>query len=174
MALPEARPERREGEPLGQEPPLLAQVAEGVLGELLERLGHPCALLGERCFKLVRLKRTARHETRPVLEDARPADGHVVAVGKLFEELRLRSVDQPHPASHEQQRSRIREAAGLRAGDVDDHADARLEQLFGRRAVQILVVDDRHVARPEAADEALRPAAEPGGSRELDEAHACS
>jgi hypothetical protein len=171
VALPEARLQRREGDPLGQEPSLLAQIAEGVLGELLQRLGHPRPLLGQRDLELVRLKRAPRHQTRPVLEDARPADGYVIAVGKLVEELCLRGIDQPHPASHEQQRSRIREATSLGAGHVDHDADARIEQFLGRCAVEVLVVDDRDIARPEPADEILRPPTQPCRASELDEAH---
>ena len=115
VALPEPRLERREIDALGQQAPLLAQVAERVLGEPLERLGHPALLLRQRPRELVRVERAPVGQAGAVAEDARTADADVVAVAELVEERRARSVDQPHAAAHEQQRPRIREAAGLRA-----------------------------------------------------------
>src|SRR2546421_11893412 len=171
MALAEAGLQRRKRDPLGQQPALLAQIAKRVLGELPQRLGHPAPLFCERGLELARLKRPARYEAGSVLEDARPADGHVVAVGQLVEELRVRGVDQPHPTAHQQERPRIRETAGLRVRDIGHDADSRLEQLLRGCAVEVLVVDDRDVAGPEPPDEVLRPATEACSACELDEAH---
>src|SRR5262249_23100978 len=53
---------------------------------------------------------------------------------------------------------------------VDDDAHTGLEQLLGGDPVEIRVVDDRDVVLAEAVDEALRPAVEPGRTRELDQA----
>ena len=48
--VPVAKPrlEGWEADPLGEQPPLLPEVAHRVLGEGLERLGHSAALLAER------------------------------------------------------------------------------------------------------------------------------
>ena len=48
VPLAEARLQRRELDPVGEQLPLVAQVAERVVGERLERLGDPALLVGER------------------------------------------------------------------------------------------------------------------------------
>ena len=146
LALAEARLQRRELDALGEQAPFLAQVLQRVLGEDLQGIGNPRLLLGERRREPVRLERSAVGEARPVAEEARAADGHGVSVAELVEERRAGRVDQADAAAHEQERARVREAAGLRLGHVHDDADARLEQLLGRDAVDVLVVDDRDVA----------------------------
>ena len=47
VPVAEPRPQRRKVDPLREEPALLAQVAHRVVGERLQRLGHPALLLGE-------------------------------------------------------------------------------------------------------------------------------
>ena len=54
-------------------------------------------------------------------------------------------VDQAHAAADEQERAWVRVAAGVRRRHVDDDADAGLDELLGRDAVEIGVVDDRDV-----------------------------
>ena len=107
-----------------------------------------------------------------VPEEARAAHRQPLAVRDLVEEVDVGDVDQPDAAAHEQQRAGVRVAPGLRAGDVDDDADARLDELLGRDAVEVGVVDDRDVVRLEPPDELLRPPAEPGRAGVLD--RACS
>ena len=167
--------ERWKVDALRQQAPLVAQVAERVLGEDLERPGHARALLRERRLELTRLERPARREAGAVAEDARAAHGDVLAVSDLVEERCAGGVDQPHASADEQQRPRVREAAALRVRHVDDHADARVQQLLGRDPVEVEVIDDRDVARAESADESFRSTPQAGRPRELDEAHApCS
>ncbi len=172
MPFPEARLQGWEVDPLGEQAAFLAQVLERVLREDLERVGHPRALLCERRLEPGGLEGSPVGEARAVPEDARAADGHGLAVADLVEELRSGRVDQPDAAAHKEQRAGIREATGLRAGHVHDDAHARLEQLLGRDAVDVLVIDDRDVTGAEPPDEALRPPVEARGAGELDEAHA--
>src|SRR5690348_10481055 len=76
-------------------------------------------------------QRAPGREARAVAEEARAADGDPLAVRDVVEERGPGRVDQPHAAADEQQRPRVRVAAGLRVGDVDDDADARLDELLG-------------------------------------------
>ena len=119
-------------------------------------------------LELVLLERPPGDEARPVAEEAGAADRQLLAVGELVEEVRPHDVDQADAAAHELERPRVRVAAALRGRDVDDHADAGLDELLGRDAVEIGVVDDRDVVRREALDEVLRAPVEPRGPRELD------
>ena len=168
VPVAEARLERREVDPLGQQPPLLAQVAQRVVGELLQRLGDAALLLGERAGELVLLERAAGREAGAVPEEARAANGQLLAVRELVEEVGVVDVDQADAAADEQQRPRVRIAARLRRRDVDDDADARLDELLGRDAVEVGVVDDRDVVGVQPADELLRPLAEPRRAGVLD------
>jgi hypothetical protein len=171
VAVAEARPERREVDPLGEQAALLAQVAHRVVGERLERLGHPPLLLGQGPLELGRVQQAPAGEARAVAEDARAAHGQELAVADFVEQRRPRRVDQPHAAADEEQRPRIREASGLRVGHVHDDAHARLDQLLRRDAVEVGVVDDCDVVRGQPADEVLRLAVEARVTGELDEAH---
>src|SRR6185503_2237211 len=171
VPVAEAGVERRELDALGEQPPLVEQVPERVLCEAFERLGHPAPLLGERPGKLFGLECPAVRQAAAVAEDARAANADILPVAELVEQRRAGRVDQPHTAPHEQERARVREAAGLGARHVHDDSHAGLEQLFGRDTVDVLVVDDRDVAWPEAADEVLGAAAEARPAGELDEAH---
>ena len=118
-------------------------------------------------------ERVAVRETRAVSEEARAPHRDVLTVADVVEERRARCVDQADSAAHEKQWAGIRIAATLRARDVDDDAYARLEELLGRYAVEVLVVDDCDVIRPEPAHEVLRAPAKPRAAGELDETH-CS
>ena len=113
VAIPEPRPERREIDAFREDPPLLAEVEERVLEERLQRLRHAAPLLGERELELVHLDRPPGRDPLPVAEERRAADRDEVAFRQLLEQRRPRHLDQPHTASHEEQRSGIREAAGL-------------------------------------------------------------
>ncbi len=117
--------------------------------------------------------RSSRPATSRVPFRKRPgaAHGQHLAVADLLEEVGAGRVDQADAAADEQQRAGVRKSAGLRLGDVDDDADAGLQQLLGRDAVEVGVVDDRDVVGREAADEMLRPPVEPRCACVLDEAH---
>jgi hypothetical protein len=171
VAVAEASPEERSLDALGEHPALLLQIAHRVLGEALERLGDPSALGRERARELVGPKAPAGRQARTVAEDVRAADDERLALADLVEEVRPRGVDQADAALDERERAGVREATRRRRGDVDDDANAGLEQLLGRDAVEIGVVDDRDVVRREPLDEVLRAAIEPRGAGELDEAH---
>ena len=169
VAVAEAGAELREVDPLGQQPPFLAEVPQRVVGEVLQRLGDAALLLGERIGQLVLAERAAGREAGAVPEQARSPHGQLLAVRELVEELRAGDVDQAHAAADEEQRPRVRVAARLRRGDVDDDAHARLDELLGRDAVDVGVVDDRDVVGAEAAHELLRPLAEPRRAGVLDQ-----
>ena len=66
MPVAEARLQRRELDPLGEQLPFLAQVAHRVLGERLERFGDTTSLFGERPFELRLLEHAARCEAVPL------------------------------------------------------------------------------------------------------------
>src|SRR6185503_4110260 len=172
MPVAKARLHLREPDPFGKELRLVTKVPEGVLGEALERLGDAASLLGQ--FRLdVRLRQgAAGREPRAVAEEARAADDEGLAVPDLLEEIGVAvHVDEPDPAAHQLERPGVREAPAHRGRDVDDDAYVRGEKLLRGHAVEVAVVDDRDVVRPEAPDEALRPLVEPRVTRELPEAH---
>ena len=114
VAVTKPRLDHREVDPLGEDPPLLAEVAHGVLGEGLERFRHPSTLLGQRGREVLRLQDLPRGHAIAVPEDARAADRDELAVGDLVEELRARRIDQANASANEQQRARVREPARLR------------------------------------------------------------
>src|SRR6185369_6137795 len=80
LAFPEPRLQRRELDALRQEPALLAEVLERVLGEHLERVGDAGPLLCERGLEPASVERPAGGETGSVAEDARAADRHRLPV----------------------------------------------------------------------------------------------
>ena len=170
MPVAEARLERGEVDPLREQLALVAEVAERVVGELLQRLGDAPLLLQQRAGELVLLERPPGREARAVPEEARAADGQPLAVRELVEELRVVDVDQADAAAHELERARVRVAARLRGRDVDDDAHAGLDELLGRDAVDVGVVDDGDVVRVQPADELLRPLAEACRAGVLDQA----
>src|SRR6185503_10737541 len=134
---------------------LVAQVEQGVLGERLERLRQTPLVLGERSLERRRVELGALGEERAVAPDVAPLDPDELAVGELVEERCTRGVDQPDPCAHELERAGVGKAARGRRRDVDDDPHAALDQLLGRDAVEIGVVDDRHVLGPEPPDEVL-------------------
>ena len=115
----------------------------------------------------------AAGEAGPVPKDTRAAHRHPFPLRDLVEELGSGRVDQRHPSPDQQQRARVREAAGQRVGHVDDDPDAGLQKLLGGHAVEVRVVDDRDVILAEPMDEAFRPTVEPRGAGELDERAHC-
>ena len=90
VPVSEAGLQRREVDPLGEQPALLAQVAHRVVGELLERLRHTALLRCERTDELALLECPAGGDTRPVPEEAPAANGEPLAVRDLVEELAAR------------------------------------------------------------------------------------
>ena len=86
VPVAEARLERGEVDPLREQLALVAQVAERVVGELLQRLGDASLLLEQRAGELVLLERPPGREAGAVPEEARAADGQPLAVGELVEE----------------------------------------------------------------------------------------
>ena len=131
MLIAKPRLQRGEVDSLGEEPSLLAQVAERVVGEGLERLGDAPALLRDRTGELVGRERAPGGNAVAVPKDARAADREQVALGDLVEDRRPGGIDQANARPDEQERSGIRKTSALRRRHVDDDAHARLEQLLG-------------------------------------------
>src|SRR6185503_1553855 len=172
VPVAKARLHLREPDPFGKELRLVTKVPEGVLGEALERLGDAASLLGQLRLDVRLRQGAAGREARAVAEEARAADDEGLAVPDLLEEVGVAvHVDEPDPAAHKLERPGVREAPAHRGRDVDDDAYVRGEKLLRGHAVEVAVVDDRDVVRPEAPDEALRPLVEPRVTRELPEAH---
>jgi hypothetical protein len=113
-------------------------------------------------------------DARVVAVQTRAAHRDQLPVGDRFEEVRAWRVDQPDAAADELERSGIRVAPGLTRCHVHNHPHARLDQLLCRDPVEVCVVDDRDVVRPDALRQVLRAAIEPGVPGELDEAHTVS
>ena len=175
VPVAEARAQRRELDGAGEHAALLAQVAHRVLGELLERLRHAAALLGERARELVDAQRAPGRDAVAVPEDAAAADGDEVAFAgpRRRAPCPTTSISSTPPRTSSSgpgfgKRPRLRRRA------VDDDARAGVEQLLRRDAVDVAVVDDRDVAGLEPAGEPLRPAVEARRAGELDEAHCFS
>src|SRR5262249_26970877 len=139
--------ERRKVDALREQRALLAQVPERVLGERPERLGDASELLAERALEVVLGEDLAGSKAGSVPEHASAGDRQRLALRHRVEEPRPLCVDQPDAAANEEERARIRKAAALGRGDVDDAPDARLEELLRGHAVEVDVVDDRDVPR---------------------------
>ena len=99
-------------------------------------------------------------ETGAVAIQAPAAHGEDLPVRDLVEQVGTGRVDQAHAAADELERARVRKAATRGRRDVDDDAHARLGELLGRDPVEVGVVDDGDLVRPQALDEILRAAAE--------------
>ena len=97
------------------------------------------------------------------------ADQHPVAVDRdrrtlvdRLHDLGADVVDEGDAGLAQQQRAQVGVAAADRRGGVD-HRDGRgVDQRLGGHPVEVLVVDDRDVARAQALDQALGAAVDPG------------
>ena len=144
--------QRREVDAAGEDGALVAQVAHRVLGEVLERLRHASALLGERARQLVRASaRVPRRGSRrcgrrcaPRTETTSPS----LTASKSSAPATSISSTPPRTSSSG---PGFGKRPDLRRRAVDDDARAGVEQLLGRDAVDVAVVDDRDVAAARAA-----------------------
>jgi hypothetical protein len=99
--------------------------------------------------------------------DLPAADDDRVAVLQLVEQRGARRVDEQHPGLDEQQRAHVGVAVRRRAGSVDDRLDTARDQILGRDAVEVLVIDDRDIMRLQPLDEGLCALAEAGDAADL-------
>ena len=171
VPVAEPRAELRQVDALGEDAALVTQELERVLREGLQRACDARTLLVQRALEVVLAERAPLRKARAVPVEACAAHREQLTVGHLLEQVGSGRVDQPHPAPHELERSRVREAAGLALCDVHHDAHARLDELLGGDTVEVGVVDDRHVVRPEPLGEVLRAPVQPRVAVELDEAH---
>ena len=84
-----------------------------------------------------------------------------VAVLQALEQAVAGHVDERDAGLRDEQRAHVRVAAGARRRAVDDAGDAAGDEIFTRDAVEVAMVDDRDVARPQPLDEVLRALPEP-------------
>ena len=126
-----------------------------VLGERLERVRDAPLLLGERFRERALLEHRALRDECPVAPHLSAVEPDELALRDQLEERGARGVDQLDPGPHELERPGVREAAGARRRDVHHRPHAALGELRGRDPVDVRVVDDRDVVRPEPLDEVL-------------------
>ena len=98
VTVAEPRLERRELDPLGEQPAFVPQVAQRVVGKCLERVRDTALLLGEGGASVVLVELDADGETASVAPDAAAAHADRLPVAHLVEELRAGHVDRLTPA----------------------------------------------------------------------------
>src|SRR5581483_4754846 len=133
----------------------LAEVLEGVLGETLELVAD--GPLGRLHLFLERLKGLRHALGHDVLAptDLGSVDAEDLALAHPFHDLRPDVVDQRDPGRRDQQRTDVRVAPGDRPGGVDHRARLGLDELLGRYAIEVFVVDDGDVAGLQPSRQAL-------------------
>ncbi len=131
---------------MGEALQLGGQPAAGVLHARRDVLGGQARALGEDLHLVP--------AAAPVDADQPLAvDPHVRAVGDPPEHLGTDVVEQQHAGPGQQLGPEVGVAAGDERRRVDHGHDARVHQLLGVRAVEVEVVDDRDVTRPQAPDQ---------------------
>ena len=110
MTVAKAGLQRRKLDPVGEQLALVAEMAQRVVGERLERLGDPALLVGERDRerRLGELDARLRAACR-CARASRPATVTRLAVGELVEEVRPGSVDETDAGPDELERPGVRE-----------------------------------------------------------------
>ena len=98
VPVAEPRLQRRELDPVREQLPLVAQVAERVVGERLERLGDPALLVGERDGERRLGELDPFREPGPVAPQLAAAHGQRLALGDLLEQVGPRGVDEADAA----------------------------------------------------------------------------
>jgi hypothetical protein len=91
-------------------------------------------------------------------------DNHGIAVGQNLEKRRARGVDQPHARPDKRQRPGVGIASVGGGRDVDHRLHPGGGELLGRDPVEVEVIDDGNVGGPQALDEVLRLAPQPGAA----------
>ena len=171
MAIAEVRAQLGDLQAPREDVPLVADVLERVLGEVMDRLADAVLLLAGDVAQLGDTQHPSLDQDAVGPDHGAAADRHRVAVGELLEQRRVHRVDERDARAGQDQRPRVRIAAAGRRRDVHDRLHAALDEILGRHAVEVGVIDHGNVLRRQPADEVLRAPAE--SRRPLHLRHEC-
>ena len=110
VSVAEPRLQLREVDPVGEQLALVAQVAQRVVGERLERLGDAALLVGERSASVASVSSTPSARRVPLRHSEPLADGQRLTLGDLLEQVGPGRVDEAHAGADELERPGIRES----------------------------------------------------------------
>ena len=139
-----------------QEIALALHVLDGVPREALEPLAELFAGRPRRLGDRRRRERDPDGDDTIIHDDAVALDAHRCAVGDLAESERPDPIDEWDTCVREDGGAEVRVAPRDRRGGVHDRGGARGHERFRRDPVEVLVIDDRHIARSEPLDEPFR------------------
>ena len=105
--------------------PLVADVLERVLGEVVDRLADPVLLLAGDVAQLGDAQHPPLGQDAVGADHGAAADRHRVAVGELLEQRGVHRVHERDACTRQDQRPRVRVAAAGRRRDVHDRLHAR-------------------------------------------------
>ena len=168
--VPALDPGRHVGyaDPLEQQLLLLAEVGHGVLGEGLDLVRQPLPRVLQLLLEDLGGVESALGEQRTVrCVDLAAVQGELIALVRRAEDLVADVVDQHDPGVHQDARTEVGIAAGHRRHGVDHRAHPRLDQCLRADPVQVRVVDDGDLARPEPFGQILGPPVEPCHATDL-------
>jgi len=134
--------------PVQEQVALLEQELHRVGRERLELGGQAQSRVGHRLLDArQRLERPAGHLSLTDVE-RRSLQSDLVALRQRRQDVRADAVEQRDAGREQDLRARVRVAAAGAGGHVDDRGHPARHQRVGADPVEVLVVDDRHVAGP--------------------------
>ena len=151
---------------VGEQAVLSAQELQGVGGERVDLARHPGGRLVHRLVEGFLGLQHALGDDRVALVEDVAVEPHQGAVGDPAQHLAADVVDQRDARLEQQPGAEVGVPAGDRPGGVDDGRGTGGDQLVGRHAVQVGVVDHGDVAGREALDQNLGPQVHPGHADE--------
>jgi hypothetical protein len=157
VAPPEPRTELGQPNRVEQQMLLAPDVLERVLGEGLHRAGQIRACFRHPVPDLLFGQERPRADHLAVPDDLVAVELDHVALGDLVEDLGPHAVDQRDLGADEHEGADVRIAPGDGRPGVDHAGNAVLDQALSGEEVEVVVVDDRHVAGVQTADEVLGP-----------------
>jgi hypothetical protein len=95
-------------------------------------------------------------------EHAIPLHPHLLSLADLPHDEGPDTVDERDPGLHEDERPEVRVPAADGASCVDHRGDAGRDELLRGDAIEVLVVDDGDLARPDPAKQLLGPGVDAG------------
>ena len=156
--------EARQLDLAGQQLALLDHVLDGVASERVERLADLAARRVVAVADLRGVLHAALGDQLLAAPDPAAAHLDAVAVAQALEEAVVGQVDEVDAGLDDEQRPEVGIGAARRRAAVEDRAHADGDEVLGRDAVEVLVVDDRDVAGREVLGEDLSAPAEPRGA----------
>ncbi len=161
-AIAKVRREPRQVDPAGQQFALLAHVLDRVVRKALQCLADlaPARLgLGAHPRQVEHL--AAGHEPAVDAQHLLVAHRDRLAVGEPLEQRIVGQIHKMDARFDQQLRSQIRVGAAAGGAAVEHRHGARRDQLLGRYAVDVEVIDHRYVTALQMAHEQLRAPAHP-------------